>query len=145
MTHHTTSGKDDKCCDQCDVSINTFDPDEKERTCRDRNCECHKDGMEERFDKLFHYKGNGHWFHTINVCADEDDVDKVTGTTDTAWAVPESFKDFFRSESALAVKEAVDIIKGRRAFAENLNTIMHTPSMDGAIAMCDDILSRIHF
>lgn len=29
--------------------------------------------------------------------ADEDDVDKITGTTDTAWAVPDSFKSFLES------------------------------------------------
>ena len=51
----------------------------------------------EMFDENFHYRGNGHWFHTVNVCADEDDVDKITGTTDTAWAVPDSFKSFLES------------------------------------------------
>ncbi len=64
-----------------------------------------KKGQEE-FDKIFHYKGEGHWFHTVNVSADPEDVDKITGTTDTAWAVPDSLKSFLLSQQ-LALLEAV--------------------------------------
>ncbi len=56
-----------------------------------------QEDWEEQFNKEFHYKGEGRWFHTVNVCADDEDCDKVTGTTDTAWAVPESFLQFIKS------------------------------------------------
>lgn len=66
--------------------------------------------QEEKFEKEFHYKGEGQWFHTVNVCADPDDVDKITGTTDTAWAVPDSFKMFNHETSQTLLKAVLEMI-----------------------------------
>lgn len=74
------------------------------------------DNWRERFDKEFHYRGEGHWFHTVNVCADPDDEDKVTSTTDTAWAVPDSLKSFIESLLSSYHSRIDEVIEGMKKY-----------------------------